>query len=251
MTSLFKLGIVVASVDYREVVVFGGMEAWHGDFGGESGGEALAERFAVAWEHEAERATEDDAVGLERDDERRKAEQDAVGDVVPDVAVGDFGDEAAVFLVDGAGGGDVLPFEFLVIPDVFGVARLEISIAFDEGAIFDDAATDAGGKCQIERAAFAEAGLGEGGEIGVVLDINRDVYEVFLEHGSEIEIAPREIAEPDGLVALDDSRHRDRDSLDARENEIDANLLEQGGVKDVLIGDGGETDGVKDFAIFV
>lgn len=160
---MFKLGIVVASVDYREVVVFGGMEARHGDFGGEGGGEALAERFAVAWEHEAERATEDDAVRLERDDERCKAKQDAGGDVVPDVAVGDFGDEAAVFLVDGAGGGNVFPFEFLVVPDVFGVAGLEIGIALDEGAILDDAATDAGRERQVEGAAFAEAGLGEGG----------------------------------------------------------------------------------------
>lgn len=72
-----------------------------------------------------------------------------------------------------------------------------------------------------------------------------------MEHSGEVEVAPREIAKPDGLVALDDAWHGDRDSLDAREDKIDANLLEQGGVKDVLIGDGGEADGMEDFAIFV
>ena len=59
---MFKLGIVVASVDYREIVVFGSMKAWHSGFGGKFVGEAFAKRLAVAIEHKTEGATKDDTV---------------------------------------------------------------------------------------------------------------------------------------------------------------------------------------------
>ena len=65
---------------------------------------------------------------------------------MPDVGVGDFADEAAIFFIDGTSGSDVLPLEFFVVPDIFGVARLEVGVALNEHAVFDDATADAGGE---------------------------------------------------------------------------------------------------------
>ena len=71
-----------------------------------------------------------------------------------------------------------------------------------------------------------------------------------MEELSKVEVVPREVTEPDGLVFLDDARHSNRDGLDARKHEINADLLEKIFVKDVLIRDGCEADRVKYVAVF-
>ena len=121
--SVFRFGIVVAAVDYREIFIFCNAEAGWSDTFGEK---VFAEFGAIGVEHETERATEEDAGRFERCDERGEAELNAADDIVPDVWIGDFGDEMAVFFIDGAGGGNILPFEFLVSPDIFGVTGFEI-----------------------------------------------------------------------------------------------------------------------------
>ena len=51
---------------------------------------------------------------------------DAGGDIDPIGWGGDFGGEFAVMLGDGFGGGDVFPFERLIVPVVFVVSRFVI-----------------------------------------------------------------------------------------------------------------------------
>ena len=62
---------------------------------------------------------------------------------------------------------------------------------------------------------------------------------------------PREIAEPDGLIALDDAWHRNRNGFDATQDEIDADLLKEILVKDILIRDGRKADGMENVAVFI
>ena len=95
----FKLGIVVASVNYREIMIFGNMEAWRGLLFRKASKKFLFELFAVTWEHEAKWATEDNAVGMKGNGNRRETEQHAVDDVRPDFFFSNGGDEAAVGIV--------------------------------------------------------------------------------------------------------------------------------------------------------
>lgn len=154
--------------------------------------------------------------------------------------------------MDSASGGNVFPFEPLMVPDIFSVARFEIGIAFNELAIFDNAAADASGESKIKSATGAMTCFGEGSKIGVVLEINRkSAAEVAAEQGGEVEIVPREITEPDSLVALDDARHGDADGFDIREDEIDANLLKEIVVENALVGNGGKANRMQNFARLV
>jgi len=59
---LFKLGIVVASIDYGKIGVFGGVKTRLIDARWKLFGDGLAKRFAVGVEHETERATKDDTI---------------------------------------------------------------------------------------------------------------------------------------------------------------------------------------------
>ena len=65
----------------------------------------------------------------------------------------------------------------------------------------------------------------------------------------DIKIAPRQIAEPDGFVIVDNARHGDGDSFDGASGKIGANLHEKIGVKICLIENRGEFDGVENFAL--
>lgn len=233
-------------------MIFSGMKAWERNFGGQFGGETLAQEFTIAAEHKTERTTKDNAIGFKGSDERGEAKSDAGGNIAPDVVIGNVTDEAAVFFVNSAGGGDVFPFELLTVPDIFGVTRFEIGITFNELAVFDNAATDAGRESEIKGATSAVACFGKCGEVGVVLEINwKSAAKVAMKQSSKIEIMPRQIAEPNSLVALDDPRHSDANGFDIRENKIDANLLEKIVVENVLVGDGGKTDGMQNFARLV
>ena len=109
---------------------------------GKTGGKTFFELLAIAWEHESERATEDDAVRVKGNSDWGEAEEHAVDNVGPDGFFGDSGDEAAVFGVNGAGGGEILPFFGFAFVDEFGVSRFEVGIALNELSVFDDAATD-------------------------------------------------------------------------------------------------------------
>ena len=241
MTSLVSFGIEVASVNYRETAIFGNDEAGHGDVSGESGAEGLAEFRTVSVEGETKRATKDDALGFDGGRKRNESEQYALDDFVPVGGVGDFGDEFVVFFVDGAGGGEVFPFFGFALIDVFDVAGLEVGVALDDLAIFDHAATDTGRKGEVKGAPLETVGLGEGGKIGVVIEVNGEI-EVVLEHGGKVEIVPVEIAKPDGLIVLNDARHGDSDGLEARDAEINPDLLEHDAVEFLLVLDGGEFD---------
>ena len=87
---MLKLGIVIATVYYRETAVFGDEETGCGDFGREGGGKRFAKFGAIGIEHKPKRAAKDDAVGFDRGGERNKAEEYALGDLVPIFWVGDF-----------------------------------------------------------------------------------------------------------------------------------------------------------------
>ena len=76
--------------------------------------------------------------------------------------------------------------------------------------------------------------FGEGGEIGIIFNINWEVKFCF-EHLGDIEVVPREIAEPDSAVALDDAGHSDGDGLNVCEDEIDFDLLQKSFVEFGLI----------------
>ena len=146
----FKLGIVVASVNYREIVIFGDVETWQSMVSRKAGSKALFEDIAIAWKHEAKWATEDNAVRMEGNSNWGEAEKHAVDDVGPDFFLGDSRDEAAVFGVDGASGGDVFPFFGFTFVDEFSVARFEVRIALHESAVFDNTATDAGREGKVK-----------------------------------------------------------------------------------------------------
>ena len=49
--SFFKLGIMIASVDYRKTAVFGNEQSRCGDFRGELGGEFCAKLGAIMIKH--------------------------------------------------------------------------------------------------------------------------------------------------------------------------------------------------------
>ena len=115
-----------------------------------AGSKALFEDIAIAWKHEAKWATEDNAVRMEGNSNWGEAEKHAVDDVGPDFFLGDSRDEAAVFGVDGASGGDVFPFFGFTFVDEFSVARFEVRIALHESAVFDNTATDAGREGKVK-----------------------------------------------------------------------------------------------------
>ena len=139
-----RFGIEVASVDYREVAIFGGLEAWNGDFGGEGCFELFAERFFVAGESEADWAAKNDALRFEGSDERDEAEIDAAGDILPGGWIGDFFGCFGVIITDSLAGGDVFPFGVLLFIDVFSVTWFKIGVARCDFSVFYDATTDAG-----------------------------------------------------------------------------------------------------------
>lgn len=121
--SFFRFGIVVTTVDYGKIFIFGDTEVGWCYF---VGNEAFAEFGAVGVEHESKWATKENAGRLERRNKGGEAEFDALDNVVPDVWVGDFGDEVAIFFIDSAGGGNIFPFEFFAMPNIFGVTRFEV-----------------------------------------------------------------------------------------------------------------------------
>ena len=131
-------------------MIFGDVETWQSLAGWKAGGEALFEDIAIAWKHEAERATEDNAVGMKGNGNRGEAEEHAVDDIGPDFFLGDSRDEAAVFGIDGASSGDVFPFFGFAFVDEFSVARFEVGIALHESAVFDNTATDAGREGEVK-----------------------------------------------------------------------------------------------------
>ena len=199
-------------------------------------------------EHEAERPTEDNASGFDGASNRNETEQDTLDDILPGSGVGDVVDELAVCSVDGAGGGEVFPLGFLAVVDILVMARFEIAVALDEPAIFDDTASNAGRKSQIEAAAGAVARFGQSGKIGVVFNKNW-FGEVLLEEHGEVEILPRQVTEVGSLTAFDNAGHRDRDGFDFGEDEVDLNLALEGGVKFILVVDGGKFDSMENFAV--
>ena len=83
--------------------------------------------------------------------------------------------------------------------------------------------------------------LGEGGKVGVILDINSKT-KIFFQLFGDVEIVPVEIAKPDGDVALNNARHGDGARFNTRHAEIDANLLAEVLVELVLVLDSGEFD---------
>jgi len=244
---LFKLGIAVASVNYREAAVLGHHKARHFDFSGEFCLEAFAEWSAVGIEREAEWAAKDDAIRFNRGRHRDEAEQHAAGNIEPIFGVGDFVDHLAILGIDGAGGGEIFPFFFDAFVGKENVAGFEIAVAFGELAIFDNAATDAGREGEVKGAAFAMMRFGERGKVGVIFDENREAEILFKLFG-DIKIVPIEIAEPNGDIALNDARHGDGAGFDARYAKIDANLLAEVFVKLALVLDGGKFDRVQNFA---
>lgn len=222
-------------------------EAWHADVFREFVGKALAERVAIAREGEAERTAKDDAIWFELDSLRNEAEEHALDNVIPRGAVGDLFDELAVTGANGASGGEIFPFVFLAVIEVFFVARLEIAVLIREFAPESDTAADTGAEGVIDVLVIDVASFGEGGEISVVFDESREL-KILLELVGDIERLPGEIAEPGGAVILHDTRHGDAESDNFGHDEVDADLLKEKFVEFLLIDRGLELDGMKDFA---
>ena len=128
------------------------------------------------------------------------------------------------------------------------VARLEVVVGFSEFAVSSNAATDTGAEGEINALMIAAAGLGDSGEVAVILDKGW-FAEVFLEFFGNIETLPREIAKPSDAVIFDDARHGDAEGEDFAEDEVHADLLTEVIVEGFLIGTGREFNGVQDFAL--
>ena len=176
---LLGLGIVITSVDYRERAEFGDREAGELLGAGERRMEMAAKREAIGVEDKAERAAEDDLGGAILFDDRGEAEGDAGRDVVEGGFVGDVLNETVVIeAANCAGRGEIFPFGgfrgwgSLRSVGVGEVAWFEVGAVFGEAVVFDDAATDASRKGKIDGFARFVLGLGEGGEIGVVFEID-------------------------------------------------------------------------------
>ena len=112
---------------------------------GESGAQTSGEVAMVTGEHESERSAEDDAVGFDFFDDEEEASGDAVGDVSPSLVAGDFSDFGTVGFGDGAGGGDVLPFEQFSLPVEFDVTWFEVDVFRVGFAVCDNTGADACG----------------------------------------------------------------------------------------------------------
>ena len=65
----------------------------------------------------------------------------------------------------------------------------------------------------------------------------------------DIKIAPRQIAEPDAFVVMNDAGHGDGDSFDGASGKIGADLHEEVGIEFGLAENSGELDGVENFAL--
>lgn len=222
-------------------------EAWHADVFREFVGEALAERAAVAWEGEAERAAKDDAIWFELDSLRNEAEEHALDNVVPRGAVGDFFDELAVTGANGASGGEIFPFVLFAVIEVFFVARLKIAVLVRELSAERYTTANTGTEGVVDVLVIDAAGFGEGGEISVVFDESREL-KILLELVGDIERLPGEIAEPGGAVIFHDARHGDAEGDNLGHDEVDTDLFKEKFVEFLLIDRGLELDGMKDFA---
>ena len=238
-------------MDYSERAVAGLGEAGHGDIFRELVFDDFAKVAAITGQKEAERAAENDAVWLDAGSERREAESDAFGDFSPDSLIFDIrGVFDAINAINGARCGKIFPFGGLAVVGELVVARLEVVVGFGEFTIGSDAAANTSAKGKVDALVVAAASLGDGGEVAVVLDQGR-LAEIFLEFLCEVEVLPREIAEPGAFVVLDDAWHGDAEGDYFAEDEVDANLLAKIIVESVLIGVGRELNRVKDFALFV
>lgn len=238
-------------MNYGERAVAGFREAREGDVFWELGAQNLAQIAAIAGKLEAERAAKDDAVWLDAGGKWRETKGDALGDFVPGSLIFDIrGVFDAVDAINGARCGKIFPFGGLAVVGELVVARLEVVVGFGEFAIGSDAATNTSAKGEVDALVVAAASLGDGGEVAVVLDKGR-LAEIFLELLCEVEVLPREIAEPGAFVVFDDAWHGDAEGDYFAEDEVNANLLAKIIVESVLIGVGGELNRVKDFALFV
>ncbi len=90
--------------------------------------EAFCKSAAITREGEAERAAKDNTVWFELDGLRDEAEEHSLDNVVPGFAVGDFTNQFAITGANGARGGEIFPFVFFAVIEVFFVARFEVAI---------------------------------------------------------------------------------------------------------------------------
>lgn len=128
------------------------------------------------------------------------------------------------------------------------MAGFEVAIFFDKLAVLDDGATNTGREGKVKAATFAVASLGKASEIGVIFDVNWDM-KICVQLVRDIKIAPRQIAEPDAFVVMNNARHGDGDSFDGASGKIGADLHEEVGIELGLTENSGEFDGVENFAL--
>lgn len=210
-------------MDYREGAVAGFDEFRSADILGQLFSELLAETAAIAWEYESEGAAKDNAIWLNRGGIWYEAEEHTLDDVGPGCLIFDRGYMLAVGLIDGGGGGDILPLFFGAVISVNGVARLEIMVALEDAAVGYDAAANTSAKSEIEATKRALVCLGESGKVGVILDDDR-LIKIALEKMGDIEVLPGEITEVNSDIIFDDARHSNANHINIAHREIDANL---------------------------
>jgi hypothetical protein len=157
-------------------------------------------------------------------------------------------DGSAVEVRDGAGGGDVLPLEDLIVPGETGVTRLiggEIRV---ELTVIDDADADAGGESDKEGLAVVETlSLGESRGAGVVGDGDGEV-EGAHKLLADVSDRPGEIAIEYGLTAQDGPREGDSGGAEGGGVKLGAEVGEETVQPAVLIDISEEADGVEEAA---
>lgn len=114
------------------------------------------------------------------------------------------------------------------------MARFEILVFLQDFAVRNHAAADTGAKSEIDVFLWVVAGFAEGAKISVVFNVNR--FAVFLgKLFGDIETSPREIAEPGANIVFNNAGHRDGNNVDVRDGEVDADVLNEVFVEQLLV----------------
>ena len=168
-------GVDAASIDDRLVFIFGDDKFGEFDTMGQRGQKLLFESILILFKGKAKGAAEDDLIGANAGDDGTKTDGDAVGDFVPIGFAGDFVGEFAVVVGDSFGGGKIFPFEDRSVEFVLVVTGFVGANAIVEVTVTNDAAANTGGKSQVDREAGYVFGFGEGGEIGIIFEEDREI----------------------------------------------------------------------------
>ena len=185
----------------------------------------------VAGKFVAQGAAEDEAVGFDCEDTGDEADGHAIGDISPFFDARELVDGLLVIGRDGTCGGNILPFEALVLPVVDVVAWFEVGELVAGLAVGDDSSTDTGRESEEDAGAATVTGFSVGGGVGVVDYEDGDAEETIAETGGEVHRRPGKVAKIQGLTVLDGAGEGDADAFDLLEVDKDVGLLRESGKK--------------------